>query len=381
MHEIESNKLLKFSYGLSEKALAPTNFERQNVKLVLQIFNNVVAEGLLVVGKANDIPHYKETSEFIKIICKWWAIMNVKTLFKGEHKLDEFQRPLTSNSNTVQYQFLNNFIVWLKRWEEMKCDTGGLTKQTQLAIMHTTKAMLALAEYCFECLNFDYFLPGKVQTDLLEDRFGSYRMLAGSNYNISIRQVYDTETKLRMQSILPLVLKSESVGEFSLSFFDGKHWDDNADQISLDSSFHDFNITSEDVINTQSFLPILTYISGYAAHKLIVKLKCELCRSILCMDKTLEINENNDWIAKLDRGGLKYPHPEVVCISQFTYAVVSKLLSSKYESDFISCQDHRYVVKCLTLDALDENCIFLGMAECNDHNSLFLVKKNCMGVY
>ncbi|XP_054706942.1 uncharacterized protein LOC129216750 [Uloborus diversus] len=103
-------------------------------------------------------------TDYIQILCKWWSIMNVKTLYKGEHKRDEFQTPLTPNTDTAQYKFLTNFINWLDKWEEMNCTTGGLTKQTHLAISHTTKAMLALAEYCFKTLNFDYFLPGKIQT-------------------------------------------------------------------------------------------------------------------------------------------------------------------------------------------------------------------------
>lgn len=62
--------------------------------------------------------------------------------------------------------------------------------------------MLAMAKHCFDNLKFSFFLPGKVQTDSLEDQFGSYRQLADSQYYISIRQVYEKETKLRVQSIV-----------------------------------------------------------------------------------------------------------------------------------------------------------------------------------
>ncbi len=33
-----------------------------------------------------------------------------------------------------------------------------------------------------QSLNFKYFLTGKVQTDMLEDRFGKFRQLAGGQY-------------------------------------------------------------------------------------------------------------------------------------------------------------------------------------------------------
>ncbi|KAJ8896142.1 hypothetical protein PR048_001485 [Dryococelus australis] len=43
-----------------------------------------------------------------------------------------------------------------------------------------THVILKLAKYCMTELNFSYFLPGKIQTDPLEEMFGKYRMLAGS---------------------------------------------------------------------------------------------------------------------------------------------------------------------------------------------------------
>lgn len=98
---MESSQLLKHGYGLTLKALCPSNLEMQNVKLAQQVFNFITAEGLLVVGEENNIQHFKETAEYIKIICKWWAIMNVKTLYKGEHKRDSFQKPLTPNTNNT----------------------------------------------------------------------------------------------------------------------------------------------------------------------------------------------------------------------------------------------------------------------------------------
>ncbi|KAH7954522.1 hypothetical protein HPB49_019367 [Dermacentor silvarum] len=42
-------------------------------------------------------------------------------------------------------------------------------------------------------------------TDCLEDRLGKYRQLAGAQYHISIRQIYEVENKVRLQSTLPTV--------------------------------------------------------------------------------------------------------------------------------------------------------------------------------
>ena len=70
-----------------------------------------------------------------------------------------------------------------------------LTKETFTALHHTTYAFLELSKYCLE-LNMLYILPGKFQTNHLEERFGQNRRLCGDHYNISIRQVFQCEKSL-----------------------------------------------------------------------------------------------------------------------------------------------------------------------------------------
>lgn len=62
----------------------------------------------------------------------------------------------------------------------------------------------------------EFILAGKFQTDSLEARFGKYRQLAGGQYDISITQLYETEMKLRLQSTLPLILKSNALGNLTI---------------------------------------------------------------------------------------------------------------------------------------------------------------------
>ncbi|GBN47678.1 hypothetical protein AVEN_249228-1 [Araneus ventricosus] len=112
----------------------------------LYVINNVVAEGLNLLGAENNIFHHKDTADYIKIIHRWWSVMNIKTKYKGDHKLDDFQKPLMKEFDSEpKYKFLIDFGQWLKRWEKMDSNTGCLTTQTHLAISHTTEAMPALA--------------------------------------------------------------------------------------------------------------------------------------------------------------------------------------------------------------------------------------------
>ena len=71
LHRIESESLVTYAYRLSAKALQPSNLERQNVKLVLQIFNNYVSVALRELGEKYEIPYYLDTEAFIEIVTTW----------------------------------------------------------------------------------------------------------------------------------------------------------------------------------------------------------------------------------------------------------------------------------------------------------------------
>ncbi|KAH7965346.1 hypothetical protein HPB49_006264 [Dermacentor silvarum] len=81
-------------------------------------------------------------------------------------------------------------------------DTGALPTETHSALRLTCYLLVELCRYCLEELNFDDVLLGKFQTDRLEERFGQYQRLSGTNYHISIQQVFESEKKLRLQDSL-----------------------------------------------------------------------------------------------------------------------------------------------------------------------------------
>ena len=68
LHSAECNSLVKFAYKLSYKALNPSIFEKQKVKLVLQIYNNFTSAALVLFGKVLQIPHYETTRNYNLII-------------------------------------------------------------------------------------------------------------------------------------------------------------------------------------------------------------------------------------------------------------------------------------------------------------------------
>ena len=97
---------------LSNKALHPSTFERQNVKLALQIFNDFTSNALTAIGQKYDMANYFNTSIFIKIITTWWKIVNVKTPLKGLRLNNDFEKPITME-NCQSSKFLKYVLTWI----------------------------------------------------------------------------------------------------------------------------------------------------------------------------------------------------------------------------------------------------------------------------
>ena len=154
LHKLEVDKIIKFSYNLSLKALFPSNC--QNVKLVLKVFNENISNSLNALGPSHNLPHYNGLSVFIKIITRWWSVMNVKTLFKGVRLNDNYQEPLTCSTEDVKLKFLHYFLDWLDAWNCIENNVGKLSKQTFTALKHTTHGIIELARYCTSELNRVY---------------------------------------------------------------------------------------------------------------------------------------------------------------------------------------------------------------------------------
>ncbi|XP_067133601.1 uncharacterized protein [Centruroides vittatus] len=223
-----------------------------------------------------------------------------------------------------------------------------------------------------------YFLCGKLQTDNLEDRFGRYRQLAGSHYHISICQLYECETKLRIQTTVPLILKSHTFGEVSLPLSAVpemrhfiKHAAEDYDCVLPQSLINNCHVDDDDIdIIQDSVWPLLTYIAGYTSYAMIKKFKCDYCQVFLCSQIDDDSKENKAaerLIRATDRGGLCYPHIDVVTCMSYVYVIVNKLLSKENEETFLQQRNQRGVIVALSLINKPEN-IFLGH-NCRSHST------------
>lgn len=375
LHLVEKDNLLKYGYTLSLKALFPTTIERQNVKLVLQVFNQSIVTALRQFGPRKNLISFEDTAIYLQIFCQWWDIVNTKTLLKGKRSRNIFQEPLTKNSTQI-YEFLNKFTLWLDHWKTF--EDGKLTKETHHAISQSVSGLIKLSEYCLHHLDFNFFLCGKIQTDKLEERFGKYRQYSGSHYQISLRQVLENEKKIRMQSLAPLLIKSENV-HLQISAQDVLNSSTSADDNDIkgydcSAFFFEALVNNSDLDEIpDSTWPILTFIAGYASYVAKKKFTCGYCEEFLITNNNRLPFENLDYslIDVSDRGGLCYPTEDVVTICAYTYKTVEKLLAN--EELFLSEINQKQFVRNVTFENMSDTDFFLGH-NCQKHDT-FAIKK------
>lgn len=99
----------------------------------------------------------------------------------------------------------------LDEWEKMGFTTGMFSEETHASLKLNALRIIQITKYCKDELNIPYILPVKFQTDNLESRFSLYRHLAGSQFYISLQQLFECEKKLRLQSVLELKNSIKSI--------------------------------------------------------------------------------------------------------------------------------------------------------------------------
>lgn len=169
------------------------------MKLAVSIFCESTRDALMYYSAYEGLSDWGSTATFLTTIIKLWNILNVRTITKGIQKRDNTMDPVKSSVD-FKLQFLRDFADFLKRWEGLQ--HLGLTKETFLALRQTCLALADYSAYLIDRLGFSYVLLGSLQSDAIESRFGWLRQLSGANYYISMRQVMESDRKIRALSLL-----------------------------------------------------------------------------------------------------------------------------------------------------------------------------------
>ncbi|ESO02817.1 hypothetical protein HELRODRAFT_174240 [Helobdella robusta] len=198
---------------------------------------------------------HKLTMIFAKCLC---------IICSGKHNLNKYLEAVSSPTDW-QLKYLLDAADYFERWNK------STKTQTFTACVQTFRGISQLCSYIFE--NYDeitYCLLGKWTSDCIEGRFGWYRQFNGANFYISVRQIIESEKKIR-------TLTAIRSGVFEELAFTEKtvpsatvEWTWLRDELADDPTD----------LDPKDMLPLI-YTSGYIGRSISRKTKCESCKENL----------------------------------------------------------------------------------------------------
>jgi hypothetical protein len=160
---------------------------------------------------------------------------------------------------------------------------------------------------------FSFVLLGNLQSDPIENRFGWLRQLSGANYYISMRQVVDSDRKIRAMSLVkfsgfPLAEIDDAISASGQPSTPAVY-DSLADALAESLTFQKWPSVSD--------TNIIFYISGAIARSILRTMKCSDCKNTLVdpdhLLEPLQLDEPSDnfmsttFLDSINRGGLYRP--------------------------------------------------------------------------
>ena len=173
LYASEKESLAKLAPNLTIKACFLSAIERQNVKLVLQVFNELTLAALKLQNELSNQEYRNNTHNLVEIL---WKLFNINSPLKGKRLNDDMSRPLTYQDEEIS--FLACVVIWLETWLALPGNVGKLSKQTFTSFKHACIVLPQITNHLTGFCGFNYLLTSFLQTDPLEHHFGLYRMMS-----------------------------------------------------------------------------------------------------------------------------------------------------------------------------------------------------------
>src|SRR6218665_1914478 len=179
---------------LTRDHIALTSFSKMRVNLAAQVLSDTVANALdFAYGDS-----VRSTVHFIRIMNKWFDIVNVKNLFEGRNTRNTNLEPFTDSNDPrllwMETEFLDYFNNWkaavdgrpgtisLKEKQQMQLST-----QTLHGFQITSKSIAAIVRIVLDA-GAPFVLTSHLNQDPLEQFFGHCRHKGGSNDNPTVNE-------------------------------------------------------------------------------------------------------------------------------------------------------------------------------------------------
>lgn len=353
LYELESSMSLRMAHKLNKAVLAPTNIQRASAKLAFALFSDSTISAFQY-HTTHEHPEWSDTFKFLSFITDLTKLCNIRSKYVGQKSRDVLKLPFDSESDERLKMFLD-YADFFKKWRASK--RQGLTTETFLAIENVCRVLPNLIALLLSTYDFEFVLTGFLQSDPLEARFGRYRQMSGGNFFISVKQVIESERKIRLSSIL-------------------KHSDISLDRINECADRHEGNVRFAepfdiddlpDVQMIESELQIVYFISGYCAKRVVDDVKCTECINFFISRFTdlPTVEHPCDFFSNLNRGGLKAPADEIFILCCTAYEVFCKIKRSSKFEDFLRLDSPRDVFVVTVLNHMKTNNICHNICSAN----------------
>ena len=223
----------------------------------------------------------------------------------------------------------------------------GLTEHTSRALHQTCEAIMQMSKYLLENCGFNYVLLGKIQSDMIERRFSRIRQLSGANYYISMRQLQESDRKIRSISLLKysqisiaeidIIVKTKCTSNNKLMA--------TAEALQAELLFN--------ILPTENDAAVIFYVTGYSCKSLVKSTRCVECKTATVATiveyvppLTTTMHEYaNKFFDGINRGGLWKPTTELYEIGCLCWKVFAELCNSNLKKSFLSAENQQEIFK------------------------------------
>lgn len=177
IYEMNKDKAVKPVRYLTRRHVSPTSFERQKVKLALDVFSPPVVAAIKMYASFNTpgFENVKETITFIENVFKFWTVHDVSNTTHHVTARMEDKAPFSSMTDERLAWLEEEFPDYLKKWQDETSNRNEyLSKETSDALIFTCRSTAACIRYLLQA-GFLFVLTRKFSTDSIERFFGSVR--------------------------------------------------------------------------------------------------------------------------------------------------------------------------------------------------------------
>jgi len=198
IEKLYEEKCCKSEYSMCPKLtrqhLQLNTYSKMRVSLAAQVLSATVANALEhCYGD-----HVAATVRFIRVMNKWFDVLNVKNVYEGKHKNNDDLQPFTDLNDPRLRWLEEDFLNYLDDWKDACKKRAGnfskkerlnmqLSRQTLSGLRQTSQSVAEIVRILLAS-GAPFVLTSHMNQDPLEQLFGHCRHKGGANSNLNVAE-------------------------------------------------------------------------------------------------------------------------------------------------------------------------------------------------